>query len=1097
MKRSLKISALALMLPPLLQQAWAATAATAGVDNIKKAAYGFCHPQDTARTKTWWFHGETETTRRGITADLEAFKRVGVGGVVYYDQVHLKNPERAFPGFSPEWWQMLRFAAEEAERVGLSFEVNISNGFVAGGSWITPDMAMQRLAATDTVVEGGRWFEGVIKKPASKYNYSAHVATLAMPLPEGGGRTTANVPVKVSAKGCPQPERIFKDTDKLVSIKRHAAGGAVEIVMDFGREFTARSLTYRTRPRGKATTSATNVPGEPSDTFVGTGYRVLPMLGQLEVSADGHRYRPVADILPIYQAHGSWRYKTVAFAAATGRYFRLRLHDWWEPGEKNTDLMICSVELSSDARMDRWEEKAALVSEYIGRDATPQYSAAEVTGSRRIVRIDQYMDSRGVLRWRVPEGRWRIMRFAHVPTGGRSKHGRPNLLGLECDKLSRRAAIAQWNGYVGRIIDSLRATGSGRLEGVVMDSHEAGSQNWTADFPAEFQRRRGYSPIKLLPAMAGYVVDSAPATAAFLQDVRRTIADMIADNYYGTIDSLCRAGGLILTAQATGNALCIPADPIQAKSRVQKPQGEFWPIHPDGNYDIKECSSAARLYGKPIASAEAFTDAKYSHSPAELKALADYAYAFGINEFVVCASAYQPWTDRIPGNTGGGRHYCLNRNNTWWEYSRGFWDYQARMAYMMRRGRAVADICVYLGENAPVKILTCRLPRIPGGYDFDAFTTDALLNRMTVKDGRIALPDGTSYGMMALPGNGDITLRALWKIAGMVRQGAKVYGPKPVYGGDGAKDERAQFRSLVDELWGTDGKGGKVICNMPIGKAVEKAGLAPDVRMARGDTRGNKIYFTHRRVDDADIYFLHNHKHSAERNTFFLRSAYSKAQLWDPVTGKRHLLDIRPDGGVELTMAPMQSFVIIMTDSAGAGGSEPQRHYTWAGSGRRSEIGGAWTVTFDSRMGGPKESVIWNSLNDWTTSANDSIRHFSGTAIYRNSFHFKPQPDAQAVRRPVFVEFENPVYAAEVIINGQSAGTVWCAPYRCDISHLIRQGSNSIEIRVCNSLMNRMVADRRLPQSERITYCYPDIVTPADTLVSSGIRGRVFVATGR
>ena len=159
---------------------------------------------------------------------------------------------------------------------------------------------------------------------------------------------------------------------------------------------------------------------------------------------------------------------------------------------------------------------------------------------------------------------------------------------------------------------------------------------------------------KYLPVMAGYVVGSTQESDGFLYDVRRTIADLIADNYYATFDRLCRERGLDFTAQATGNALCIVADPIQAKGRVSKPQGEFWAIHPDGNYDIKESSSAAHLYGKSIASGEAFTDAQFSHSLAYIKSLADYAYCFGINEFVVCASAYQPWTDRIPGSTGGG-----------------------------------------------------------------------------------------------------------------------------------------------------------------------------------------------------------------------------------------------------------------------------------------------------------------------------------------------------------------------------------------------------------------------------------------------------------
>ena len=139
---------------------------------------------------------------------------------------------------------------------------------------------------------------------------------------------------------------------------------------------------------------------------------------------------------------------------------------------------------------------------------------------------------------------------------------------------------------------------------------------------------------------------------------------------------------------------------------------------------------------------------KYDESFAEMKNLADYAYAFGVNEFVVCASAYQPWLDKIPGSTGGGRHYCLNRNNTFWEYSRPFWDYQARCEGLMRKGIPVVDLCIFAGDNAPVKLLTYRLPEIPEGYDFDVCTADALIKRMKARDGRVVLPDGMSYQML-------------------------------------------------------------------------------------------------------------------------------------------------------------------------------------------------------------------------------------------------------------------------------------------------------------------------------------------------------------
>jgi hypothetical protein len=224
------------------------------------------------------------------------------------------------------------------------------------------------------------------------------------------------------------------------------------------------------------------------------------------------------------------------------------------------------------------------------------------------------MSPDGTLKWEVPAGRWMVMRFAYVPTGSNTKHGRKNLMGRECDKLSVEAAEYHWNHYVQVIIDSLKSSNSGNLSGVAMDSHEAGAQNWTDDFIQEFISRQGYDPTLYLPAMMGYVINDVETSNGFLFDIRRNIADMISDNYYGTFERLCNDNGLIFTAQAIGNALCIVGDPIQAKSKVSKPQGEFWPIHPDGNYDIKESSSAAHLYNKPIASAEAFTDAKYFHS---------------------------------------------------------------------------------------------------------------------------------------------------------------------------------------------------------------------------------------------------------------------------------------------------------------------------------------------------------------------------------------------------------------------------------------------------------------------------------------------------
>lgn len=1063
-----------------------------GLSEWRKALYGFEHPQDSARTKVWWFHGETETTRAGITADLEAYRKQGVGGVVYYDQVHGQY-EGALDAFSPEWWRMLIFASQEAERLGLSFETHVSNGYVAGGPWITPALGMQRLTSVRTIVEGGKSMELALPVPETRYDYYKDVAILAFPYQNDKQDDSQLLEPVIT---CNKPEinavAVFSQTDskRLPVIPEQKAGEPVYLTLDFGKVFTARSITYLMNPKGKATTSATNVPDPPSDTFVGTGYRVLPDIGELEVSDDGVHFKKVCQLKPIYKDHGGLNQKTISFPAVAGRYFRLNLHDWNEKDERKRQLELGKVLLSARACVDQWEEKAGLFSEYIEHDCTPDYAKGEIINPNQIIDLTSQTDSHGVLRWKAPVGKWVVMRFAHVPTGARTKHGRSNLLGLECDKMSATAAETQWNHYFKQIADSIKAHG-GHLVGMAMDSHEAGAQNWTPGFEKEFVRLRGYDMIKYLPALAGYVVESAAASNGFLYDVRRTIADLVSDKYYGTFNRLCRERNMTFTAQAIGNALSIAGDQIQAKGRVQKPQGEFWGIHPNGNYDIKESSSAAHIYGKLIASAEAFTDVKYNQSLSYIKQLADYAYGYGINEFVVCASAYQPWTDKTPGNTAGGRQYCLNRNNTFWPYSKNFWDYQARSAYLMRQGRPVVDICLYLGDNAPVKILTHRLPVIPGGFDFDAFTTDALLTRMDAGEGRIMLPDGMSYRMMVLPRNGELTLEALRKIASLVKEGATVYGIRPVRSGTKKDLEyMAEYNKLVDMMWGKRenpqgsnryGKG-TIYWGMSLAEAVESAKMIPDITLPEN----RRFYYAHRMLQDGEIYFLDNHEDRGLTHTFTFRCSGKSVELWNPVTGKRYALRSTSTGddrtSVTLKMAARESCFVVFNRKDKS--EQPMKE--WNVKEEVSAIEGDWMVEFSERLGGPG-FVPFPKLTDWTTSTEERIKYYSGTAVYRRALSVdKKQTDGCYLLR-----FRQLGAVARIVLNGMEVGTLWCSPWEIDITDALKSGENQLEIYVANSLVNRMIGDSKLPQEKRITYSTTSIAKPADRLVASGIIGTV------
>lgn len=956
---------------------------------ILRAYQEFRSPEDSTRTKVWWFHGETPTTREGITADLEAYRQAGVGGVVYYDQVH-GSAEGAFDTFSKEWWEMLKFAAAEAKRLGLSFEINISNGYVAGGPWITEEYGMQRLCSSETKVMGGGHVSLSLPRPNDRGWYR-DVAVLAFPMD-----------VELSEE---------KDISS-------------ELKLD-GEPFTIRSVTYVANKARKSRNGAMQYPDGPAESFYGMSYVDSSPAGVLEYSEDGVHYCRICELPAPGGASGSAE-RTIAFEPVTARHFRIS-------GASG----LKSVRLSSGVRIDRWQEKANYFSEFHDAGATPAYSLGAIDKSE-IIDLSRMMSADGHLEWDAPDGHWVIMRIAAESTGGKIKHGRKNLMGLECDKMSPKAARLHWESYAGRILDTLTRIGLKPL-GVTMDSHEAGPQNWTPDFREIFLRHNGYDIMPFLPAMRGYVVGDVSSTEGFLRDLRRTIADAVTENYYGTLDSLCREAGVQFTAQATGNGLNLGADNISAKSVVMKPQGEFWARDIHGSYDIIDCASAAHLYGKPIASGEAFTDAKFSDSPATLKKLADFAYASQINEFVVCASAYQPRLDQIPGNVANGRQYCLNRNNTIWPYSRPFWDYQARCAGMLRMGEPVVDVLVYIGNDPPLKTLAHLLPLIPEGYNFDVSGWDAL-RTASVSDGWLVFPSGMKYRMLVIQRNVKLSPEETSVIRCWMEEGLPVH-----------------FASGINEE-----------VNPP---------FEPDLRFSSARKIDDCVRFSHRKLSDAEVYFIYNHSSDDFHQNVALRSDYSRVYALDPLNGEATLIS---DSTVfTLALEPDRSLFLVSTDAV-----LPSSHDT-AGHMVSTTLDGVWEITFDPSLKGPSRLLKVKELQDWTRSDDPGVKYYSGTATYKTSFKWKADGKGH------HLQFNGLNWIASVKINGKPAGTVWCSPWRLEIGRLLRDGRNTIEIEVTNSLYNRMIGDASLKEDERITHSSYPLVSADSPLVPSGITGKV------
>lgn len=957
---------------------------------IIQALDEFRQPQDSTRTKVWWFHGETPTTREGITADLEAYRQAGIGGVVYYDQVH-GSGEGADEAFSHEWWENLKFSAAEARRLGLSFEINISNGYVAGGPWITEEYGMQRLCSSEMLIKGGKTVRLTLPRPNAK-GWFKDVAVLAFPMPEE-----------------------YLDTKDLG-----------EQLKCGGKPFTSRSLTYTASKARKSRNGAMQYPAGPAEDFYGMAYVEPGPAGVLECSDDGVKYRAVCT-LPTPGGGSGLAERTISFEPVTARHFRIS----GASGMKTASL-------SSGARTDRWQEKANFFSEFHDAGHTPEYAGGAVDPDK-ILDLTGLMQDDGTLEWKAPKGHWVIMRLAAESTGGKIKHGRKNLSGLECDKMSSDAAVLHWNSYPGRIIDTLSRYGLKPL-GVTMDSHEAGPQNWTPRFKEIFLKHNGYDITPFLPAMRGYVIKDNATTERFLHDLRRTIADAISDEYYGTFDSLCRKAGVQFTAQATGNGLSLGADNLAAKRAVDKPQGEFWARDIHGSYDILDCASAAHLYGKPVASGEAFTDARYSDSPTRLKQLADFAYSVNINEFVVCASAYQPRTDIVPGNVANGRQYCLNRNNTIWPYSRPFWDYQARCAGMLRKGEPVVDLLIYIGDDPPLKTLSHLLPLVREGYNFEVSGWDAL-RKACVTDGELVLPSGMKYRMLVIQRN--------------------------------VKLSEAQ-RSILDK-WAAEG--------LPVHFASSVTDevlppFEPDLRFRSGHKLEDCVRFSHRRLPDADVYFIYNHSTGTFLQEVAMRSGYGHVYALDPLDG--NAVSLADSTVFRLKLEPDRSLFLVATDTPLQ--ALPARKETAASP---KILDGTWELSFDPSRGGPSEPLAVNELQDWTASSDPAVKYYSGTATYRTSFDWK----ADGTGHLLHIDGLN--WIASVKVNGRHAGIIWCSPWEIEIGHLLRDGVNTLELEVTNSLYNRMIGDSTLKEDERFTHSSYPLVTPDTDLIPSGISGRV------
>jgi len=1083
----------------------------------------FKNPPTSARPWVFWYWMHAAVSKQGITADLEAMKEVGIGGAYL---MPIKDTSSTIPfqpaarQLTPEWWALVKFAMQEAKRLDLKLAMHVSDGFaLAGGPWITPELSMQKLTWSKTYIKGGGLIEQQLPRPPTTINFYKDIAVFAYPANSRQAFDEFTLTPVVTISNGTNASFLSQVNNGNESFR---SDSACWIQYKYPEPFTCRSLKIHTG---------------------GNNYQAQRLI--IQSSNDGINFKTITRLEP--PRHG-WQDTdedvTHSIPATSAQYFRFVYDkDSSEPGAEDLDaakwkpsLKLMGIYLSDEPLIHQFESKNGSVWRISKRTTIEQLPDESAVPLKSIINITDRMDADGKLRWESPPGNWVIVRIGHTSTAHTNATGGTGK-GLECDKFNSTAIKLQFdNWFALAFAKTDPALAKEVLKVFHVDSWECGSQNWSTVFKGEFQKRRGYDLMPYLIAMTGVPINDNNTSEKFLFDIRQTIAELVNDIFYKTLVKLAHEKGCRFSAESVAPTMV--SDGILHYKNVDVPMGEFWlnsPTHDKPN-DMLDAISGAHIYGKNIIQAEAFTSVRmnWKEHPGNLKTLGDRNFALGINKMVLHVFTHNPWMDRKPGMTLDGVGLYFQRDQTWFKQGKAWIDYLSRCQFMLQQGKPVVDIAVFTSEELPRRSLlpdrlVNTLPGIFGkqkveeekrrlanegqplrtipdgvshsanmadpedwidplnGYAYDSFNPDALM-MASVKNGRIVLPGGASYGLLIIPGkhvmkpnSGAMSLAIATKLLQLVKEGATILMSNEYGQAIGLNEKDNEVKKVVNELFEQVNKKGKLLLIPFLDSSFSKLGLQKDVEIIGND---HSVAWTHRASANQDIYFITNQKPSSQVVTLSFRINGRMPEKWDPVTMQRsEVLGWKLEKGrtvISLYLDAGQSLFIVFRRPALKYQSIMRSVTVYP-----KPFSGDWQIQFDPKYGGPETPVIAKELKSWTQQVDTGLKYYSGTAIYSNTFTWHEDNKKTAI-----LKLDSIYNIASIKVNDIDCGTLWARPYELDISKQIQPGVNKIEIAVSNTWHNRLIGDQSLSAEKRVTWTTAPYRLK-EPLQSAGITGKI------
>lgn len=1024
-----------------------------GTTSAKQLApEGFQNPEKKYLPKTWMHAMNGNLSKPGFTEDFKAMKEAGIGGAIFF-HVHRRNKPYSSEGpirfGNEEFYEHLVHAAEQADKNDIEFGIHNADGWTSsGGPWVTPEMSMKRITWSEQYVQvtPNNHNNKTLLPPQPGYyeQFYRDVAVIALPANKYN-QSNAFSNAKVTASDPTLNAALLTDNDwdsTLTFNKNKANNYWVQVEVD--EPTTLRSLHIETPNRH----------GDAALQISSDGVNFTTVVEKLRRPRPGARLWAFSPQLVSEQTDG---YKAKFFRLVFDKPITLKRFDLW-----------------SVPRIDDWFSMNSMERGQVS--LTPQINSDAITKAKDVLVLNRgKLPKDGI---KLPEGNWRILRFGYTSTGAYNVPATVEGEGLEVDKFDAKALQFHFDAFVGKLLKKVQAKGIKSLKTTEIDSYEVGGQNWTSGIEHTFQEKFGYDFIKWLPLLTGRVIESPEHTGAILQEYRQHLSDLMVENYFGEFTRLSHQYGLESYIEPYGWG---PFDELASGGKADRLMGEFWVKSFPGKDKVyhgrtSAAISSGHIYGKNIISAESFTSTtvNWKGHPYYYKHHGDHMWARGINETMFHRFAHQPNNHIKPGMTMDSIGSHIDRTQTWWNNGGTHWfKYLARGSYLLQQGVPDADFLVHLGDVAPVR--GNSKVEIPAGFGYDFTNTDVLLNRVSVKDGWLVLPEGTRYKALYLTKTDYLHVKTLKRIQALVAAGATIIGNKPKEViGFSEWQNKAEFKHIADELWADSSNTIKAyhkgrVSNLSLEETIKQLKFQPDLLINNEPVK----VFAKRRINGNDLYFFHSEQPTFQQISIDIRDGDGIPEIWNNTDGTiEPVQNYRRNGNriiIDLALEPYASrFILLRRDNnppkyTGTHSQLVEDVYLNAKQGAKlKELTGPWSVEFDQDWAGPG-LVTFNKLQDWSTRPEEGIKHYSGTAQYSKTFSITEQQVKK--QAPIYLDLGEVQQVAEITLNGKSLATLWKPPFALDISNALKAGRNLLEIKITNTWVNRLIGDEALPDT--------------------------------